>query len=539
MKLKIFFYLLIFILLFTSCAVTMNDSQTISSAEVDSEFVVSSGSGVESSVNMPAVISENTSAATLRYPIGDTSQGICYDNQKEVPCESLAASFDGQDAQYVGNQASYLDNGDGTVTDLVTRLMWQQDPGEKMTYSEAAAGADDFSLAGYDDWRLPTIKELYSLILFDGEDVSICKNVVCDAKPFIDTRYFGFQYGDLDAGERAIDSQFASSTLYVSTTMNGSATMFGVNFADGRIKGYGFDANPNRGQKTFYVLYVRGGDGYGENDFVDNGNGTITDQATGLTWMQSDSGKGMDWEDALRYCETLDFVGSEDWRLPNAKELQSIVDYSRSPDTTNSPAIDPLFATSSIINEMGETDYPFYWTSTTHASSNGNGSAAVYVSFGEATGNMNGTWMDVHGAGAQRSDPKSGDPYQFPDGRGPQGDAIHIENYVRCVSDGEGTYIEAGVTVDERPSMDVESNGNEINLPGRVQNQVDITGNAPDHGGIPGGQAGPPEEAISACAASTVGESCLFNSPSGEVSGVCQEIQQELACVPENTRSHR
>ena len=40
------------------------------------------------------------------------------------------------------------------------------------------------------------------------------------------------------------------------------------------------------------------------------------------------------------------------------------------------------------------------------------------------------------------------------------GETIHIENYVRCVSDGEGTYIEAGATVDERPSMDVESNGN-------------------------------------------------------------------------------
>ena len=41
--------------------------------------------------------------------------------------------------------------------------------------------------------------------------------------------------------------------------------------------------------------------------------------------------------------------------------------------------------------------------------------------------------MDVHGAGAQRSDPKSGNPNDYPTGRGPQGDAIRIYNYVRCV----------------------------------------------------------------------------------------------------------
>ena len=48
---------------------------------------------------------------------------------------------------------------------------------------------------------------------------------------------------------------------------------------------------------------------------------------------------------------------------------------------------------------------------------------------------MNGQWQDVHGAGAQRSDPKSGDPANFPTGRGPQGDAIRINNYVRLVRD--------------------------------------------------------------------------------------------------------
>jgi len=64
----------------------------------------------------------------------------------------------------------------------------------------------------------------------------------------------------------------------------------------------------------------------------------------------------------------------------------------------------------------------------------GGGTAAVYVAFGRAMGYMGG-WVDAHGAGAQRSDPKSGNPEDFPYGRGPQGDAIRIYNYVRLVRD--------------------------------------------------------------------------------------------------------
>lgn len=47
-----------------------------------------------------------------------------------------------------------------------------------------------------------------------------------------------------------------------------------------------------------------------------------------------------------------------------------------------------------------------------------------------------GELMDVHGAGAQRSDPKTGSADRFPYGRGPQGDMIRIENQVRCVRGG-------------------------------------------------------------------------------------------------------
>lgn len=394
--------------------------------------------------------------ASVTYPIVETGVTTCYDDSQVITCPPPGGAFYGQDAQCEGRQPAYQDNGDGMVTDLNTGLVWQQTPGPKVTYDEAVADADSFSLAGHSDWRLPTIKELYSLILFTGIDPSGWEGSdVSGLVPFIDTDYFDFEFGDPDAGERIIDAQYWSSTEYVSTTMNGDATTFGVNFADGRIKGYPAEPIGPPGMEftmTGFVRYVREGTGYGINDFVDNEDGTITDRATGLMWMQDDSGSPYDWQDALSYAENLVHAEHEDWRLPNAKELQSIVDYARSPATTASAAIDPIFNVTTVTDEGGATNYPFYWSGTTHANwTETPGSSAAYVAFGEALGFMetppeSGSYqlLDVHGAGAQRSDPKSGDPADWPLGHGPQGDVIRIYNHVRCVrdvaldSDGDG-----------------------------------------------------------------------------------------------------
>jgi hypothetical protein len=393
------------------------------------------------------------------YPIVDTGQERCYDNRLEIKYPKAGAPFFGQDAQYQGNHPSYRDDGDGTITDLVTGLMWQKDPDPKRTFAEAVGGASACRVGEYDDWRLPSIKELYSLILFSGEDIDPRLAETSDLNPFIDTKYFGCVYGDPARGERVIDSQMATSTKYVSTTMRGNETMFGVNFADGRIKGYPI-SHPVRQTgrtKTYYVFYVRGNTDYGKNDFHDNGDGTITDRATGLTWAKLDSGhlkagknKGgrLNWEQALRWAEDLQYAGHSDWRLPNAKELQSIVDYTRSPDTTRSAAIDPVLSVTPIRDALGKVNYPFFWSSTTHKRMGG-GEAAVYVAFGRSQGWMpsfRGEYnlLDVHGAGSQRSDPKAGDPSQFPRGRGPQGDVIAIYNMVRPVRGGKARIRKSG-----------------------------------------------------------------------------------------------
>ena len=392
------------------------------------------------------------------YPVVDTGQERCYDARAEIRYPAPSQPFFGQDAQYVGNAPRYEDHGDGTVTDRVTGLMWQQDPGAKRTFEQATEGARKCRLAGHADWRFPTIKELYSLILFSGTDPDPRTAGPAGQTPFLDTRAFRFSYGDPAKGERIIDSQFMSSTRYRGKTMRGDATVFGVNFADGRIKGYPLKDPRRGGAKAFFVRYVRGNPKYGRNDFHSNGDGTVTDRATGLVWTQVDSGHlkagprkdgRMNWQQALAWAEGLAFAGQSDWRLPNAKELQSIVDYARCPEATQSAAIDPVFRVTTVRDEDGKKDYPFYWTGTTHASLT-RASAAVYIAFGKSPGWMRdrrgGAYrlLDVHGAGSQRSDPKEGVPDDFPRGRGPQGDVIRIHNFVRCVRGGVAVPKEAG-----------------------------------------------------------------------------------------------
>ena len=373
--------------------------------------------------------SGNPNNALTPYTIPDTGEVDFYSNTGVIGEPSVGDAFYGQDATYQSNAPSYTDNGDSTVTDNVTGLVWQQNVGEKMTYAEAVTSVKNFTLGGHDDWRIPTIKELYSLIQYTGTS----GGEQAGDKQFIDTTFFVQPIGNTSIGEREIDAQTWSCTEYVGKTMNNNETIFGVNFIDGRIKGYPKYKGGTETENIMYFRFVRGNTDYGKNNFKDNGDGTITDYATGLMWQTSDSGEGMDWENSLSYAEQLEFASYGDWRLPNAKELQSIVDYSRSLQTTNSAAIDPLFGATKIIDMDGEYNYPYYWSSTSHLNGINPYSSAVYVAFGEAQGIMNDTLMDVHGAVAQRSDPKTGNPDDYPKSLGPQGDIQRVFNYVRCV----------------------------------------------------------------------------------------------------------
>jgi hypothetical protein len=78
------------------------------------------------------------------------------------------------------------------------------------------------------------------------------------------------------------------------------------------------------------------------NDFVDNGDGTVTDRATGLLWQRSGSSRSVTWRRAELYIDKLNrnqFAGYSDWRLPTIDELASLLEESQKDEFH----IDPVF----------------------------------------------------------------------------------------------------------------------------------------------------------------------------------------------------
>jgi len=339
------------------------------------------------------------------YPVIGTSQTKCYDGSGNIITPVSGQAFYGQDAQYTHTAPNYTKSTNGlTIKDEVTGLTWQKSY-EKPTFGGMYYWAETQTLVdnlnnqnygGYNDWRLPTIKELYSL--WNGSA----------GWPYIDTNYFDIKYTDEQDLSHAI---FWSSDKYTGVMGNtgnspGAEIAFGVNFGTGHIKAYSISVGPKH-----FVRCVRGNLAYAVNLFQNNNDGTISDLATGLMWQQTDNGSGIDWEHALAYAQTqnnANYLGHNDWRLPNTKELQSIVDYTRSPGATNpanvGPAINPLFSCTGILNEGGIADFPYYWTSTSAIPQpNGTYAYAWYVAFGRAE---DGNGQDLHGAGAVRFDKK-------------------------------------------------------------------------------------------------------------------------------------
>lgn len=394
------------------------------------------------------------------YTILTTGQSNSYDEDGQVISTSEGDSLYGQDADYASAEFSFTLNGDGTTTDNNTGLTWETIPlSGHLAYSEAIEYANNLELGGYDDWRLPTNKELFNISDFST------------GWPFLDRYYFEFPddntadtvdqsvggaggpQGDSSTetqeipgadkaagssllGAEAEDSemmppppaesteedsvsksegQFWTDYYNAGTTHGGAASAFGVNQATGHIKAYPAETPGDMGK---YVRAVRGDENASINDFVDNGDGTITDEATDLMWMQADSSMGMEWEDALVYAENFSYGGYDDWRLPDVKELQSIVDYSGV-----YPAIDHNYFTTTALEEN---EFYYFWTNTSAYFSTElpEYGYAWYVAFGYA---VNNEGEDTHGAGAVRFSPK----YAGSESVGEGGD--NITNSVRLV----------------------------------------------------------------------------------------------------------
>ncbi|NWH05509.1 DUF1566 domain-containing protein [Desulfobacter latus] len=88
--------------------------------------------------------------------------------------------------------------------------------------------------------------------------------------------------------------------------------------------------------------------------YIDNTDGTVSDSETALMWQQQDDDQYRNWVDALGYCENLSLAGYDDWRLPNIRELETLVD-----DSRYDPAIDTDYFTGCHSS--------YYWSGSSYA----------------------------------------------------------------------------------------------------------------------------------------------------------------------------
>lgn len=253
------------------------------------------------------------------------------------------------------------------VTDNLTGLMWTRDgnlPNTTYQWTPAVNFANELELCGYTDWRLPNVNELESL-------VSIAENQIA-------TWLNGYAFTNVQRMD------YWSSTTHAHYTGWG----WSVNLDDGNngveynAKGTYYRAWPVRGEangpakiwKTGQITsYTVGDDGYYQNGtdwstprFIDHGDETVTDDLTGLMWTKNADAPGplscipttQNWNNALTYIQCLNvagYLGYNDWRLPNLKELLSLIDYSL--DDRPVPPGHPFTSIQSAS----------YWSSSTYA----------------------------------------------------------------------------------------------------------------------------------------------------------------------------
>lgn len=286
--------------------------------------------------------------------------------------------------------ARFTDNGDGTVSDHLTGLVWLRNAGcfsptlfadalsDANQLATGACGLSDGSKPG--DWRLPNLNELESMI-----DVSQSNPALPAGSPFTSvsngvywssTSYFGGQAGSPTAWAiRLGDGRYMND--YVS---NIKATS---NNAVWAVKGPG--GGTIKLQSTGqYVTYAGGDDGSIQSGvpptfprWVDNGNGTITDTVTGLIWLKQADCIHADWPDALAtvnalasgLCGLTDGSSAGSWRMPNRNELQSLSDRMENNQAAFFNATylnwDGTLFRAPIFTNFVEGQY--YWTSTTDA----------------------------------------------------------------------------------------------------------------------------------------------------------------------------
>lgn len=428
------------------------------------------------------------SAAALYFmlPAGAISKGVDLPQTSQTTCYDAAGTVidcpgTGQDgdirAGVAWPQPRFTDN-NGTLTDNLTGLVWLQNANcngyiywvDALTWANnlasGACGLTDGSMSG--DWRLPNILELESLVNIDHNNES-CDGVPCAspsawlvAQGFSNMGY-GYYFSSSTAiqdGHRAdawtVDMDDwgnlihgSKSSNYLALAVRGTSTGPAGVWRTGQTACYNDSGTLVACAGTGQDADILAGATLPVPRFTDNGDGTVTDKLTGLTWLQhANCANGTrDWPTALTDVAGLNTDGTmngndcgdisnggahqTDWRLPNYKELLSLIDFAH-----YSPALPDYPTFFSTVVSYGD-----YWTSTT---SSRNLSAAWEVAMWDGytqpppKSTLNYVWPVRGGIlppPFASGDGSAGDPYQIATPE--QLDVVrdYLDNYFILIAD--------------------------------------------------------------------------------------------------------
>ncbi len=301
------------------------------------------------------ILSQAQAAGVLDLP--QTGQATCYDETGAVILCAGTGQDGGLQAGVAWPDPRFTDNGDGTVTDLLTGLMWLKDAGcvESVDFQTAMNSISSLNSGGnncgggytatHTDWVMPNINELRSLINA-GAQTSIAS--------WLNTQ--GFSVAE-------------PASFYWSSSTTSSNRTFLVSMVDGSTGNYGrtsaapiwpvrTDTNISQPPAPVWQTGMMacndgaqeipcagtGQDGelqrgvaWPDPRFTDNSDGTVTDNLTDLVWLRNaNCFGGGGWINALDdanlledgQCGLTDGSAAGDWRLPNSIEMSSLVDYS-------------------------------------------------------------------------------------------------------------------------------------------------------------------------------------------------------------------
>ena len=327
-----------------------------------------------------------------------TGQTSCYDNDgNTITCDGTGQDGDIQ-AGIDWPQSRFEDNGDGTITDKLTGLMWLKDTNcltkaLDASWEEVLAEVENLNQnpqsytcggysATYSDWVLPNINELESLVNASEKNQGDWLN----------------SQGFLNADE--IEEFWSSTTdayytYYFAWSLSSWEGMAGWSYKGNNgplrtafwpVRTADFEQRKTSvwrtGQKISWSNrddgQLRRGSEWPIPRFTDNGDGTTTDNLTGLVWLKDAGCLGKtSWQEALnrvtdfnsnpaKYsCESYTNSFS-DWRLPNRKEYHSLTDFSQ-----YDPSLPPGHPFSNVQYTEGDSSVDWYWSSTTDANIHG------------------------------------------------------------------------------------------------------------------------------------------------------------------------